>query len=141
MGRKSEESKITLAVRAYLAAGEEQLPEQVRLDVKHVASAIGVSRTSLYKYGLAQEIQAAAQRQRQRMGVVGESTRQPRWHDLVRQLRAELQQADTRNKALVAQLNLVEANAARLGIDPEALFLPLVKPARTLPRSGTFNGT
>ena len=136
MGRKSEETKITMAVRAYLAAGEDQLPEQYRLDVKHVATAVGVSRTSLYKYGLVAEIQAAAQRQRERMGIEGEPTRRQRWHDLVRRLREELQQATLRNKALVAQLNLVEANAARLGIDPEALFQPLVKPARTLPRNG-----
>jgi hypothetical protein len=136
MGRKREESKMTMAVRAYLAAGEDQLPEQYRLDVKHVATAIGVSRTSLYKYGLVAEIQAAAQRQRERLGLAGAPTRRPRWRDLVRRLRAELQQANLRNQALVAQLNLVEANAARLGLDPEALFQPLVKPARTLPRNG-----
>ena len=136
MGRKSQQAKTTMAVRAYLALGEGQPPEQYRLDVMHVAAAIGVSRTSLYKYGLEGEIRAAAHRQRERMGLDSERSRRHRWQDVVYRLREELQQAEVRNKALVAQLNLVEANAARLGIDPEELFRPLVKPLRTILRHG-----
>jgi hypothetical protein len=136
MGRKNEQARITTAVRAYLAVAEERPPEKYRLDVKHVATAAGVGRTSIYKYGLVEEIRAAARRQHERLGLQGGSGGQTRWQDLVRKLREELRQAETRNKTLVAQLNLVEANAARLGIDPEALYQPLVKPIRDIPLSG-----
>lgn len=136
MGRKNEQVRITTAVRTYLAAAEGQPSDKYRLDVKHVALAARVSRTSIYKYALDEEIRSAAKRQHEHAGMAGQSGRGTRWHELVRKLRAELSQAEARNKRLVAQLNLVEANAARLGIDPEALYQPMVKPIRDTPRNG-----
>lgn len=133
MGRKSKKNQITTAVRTYLARTEQQSPDQVKLDVKQVATALGVSRTTLYKYDLTEEIQTAAQRQQQRWSRPGQATKRSSEQDLVQQLRTQLQQAEARNKTLLAQLNLVEANAARLGLDPEDLYRPVPKPARTVP--------
>lgn len=136
MGRNSKQEEATRAVRAYLVAGESQPPEQHQLDVKHVAAAVGVSRTSLYKYGLVEEIRVAARRQRERMGLPAGSGNRHRWRETIQKLREELAQTDERNRLLVARLNLIEANAARLGIDPEELYRPLVKPIRSVARNG-----
>jgi len=135
MGCKSKQAEVSTAVRAYLATGENLPPERCQLDVTHVAAVIGVSRTSIYKYGLAEEIRAAAQRQRERMGLSTRTGRH-RWRETIQKLREELKQAGERNRLLLVQLNLIEANAARLGIDPEELYQPLVKPIRSVSRHG-----
>jgi hypothetical protein len=136
MGCKSKQAEVSTAVRAYLATGENQLPEQCQLDVTHVAAAIGVSRTSIYKYGLVEEIRAAAQRQRECTSRVMGNSAGDRKRETIQKLRQELQQTEERNRRLLVQLNLIEANAARLGIDPEELYRPLVKPIRSVSRHG-----
>jgi hypothetical protein len=125
MGRKSKQAEVTGLVHTYLRQGESLAPDQCILDVKHVAQVIGVSRTSLYKYGLADDIRAAAKRQQKYADLTPAAARRSRWRDLIRQLRIELAVAEERNKSLLRYLQLVEANAARLGIDPEVLFVPL----------------
>ncbi len=136
MGCKSKQAEVSTAVRTYLAVGESQLPERCQLDVTHVAAAIGVSRTSIYKYGLVEEIRAAAQRQREQSGLPTGTSSRHRWREIIQKLREELEQAGERNRLLLAQLNMIEANAARLGIDPEELYQPLVKPIRSVSRAG-----
>lgn len=133
MGRKSQEAALTRSVEAYLEAACNN-PAAYRLDVKSVASALGVSRTSLYKYGLDRLIHEA----RQQMVEAGEE--QPyRMSDLLADLRQQLKVAEERNKALLAQLNVIEGNAARLGIDPEELYHPLPKPMRAVAQVGRRN--
>jgi hypothetical protein len=136
MGCKSKQAEVSTAVHAYLATGENLPPEQCQLDVTHVAAVIGVSRTSIYKYGLVAEIRAAAQRQQERAGLSAGTGSRYRWREKIQKMREELEQAGKRNRLLLAQLNLIEANAARLGIDPEELYQPLVKPIRSMSRHG-----
>lgn len=136
MGRKSKQTEVTEEVRTYLLQGEWLAPDQCILDVKHVAQAIGVSRTSLYNYDLADDIRAAAKRQQKHANLSPAAARRSRWRDLIRQLRLELRIAEERNKSLLRRLQLVEANAARLGIDPEELFVPLPKPDRSTSITG-----
>lgn len=136
MGCKSKQAEVSKAVRAHLLAGESQLPEQCQLDVTHVAAAVGVSRTSIYKYGLVEEIRAAAQRQREHAGELAGNNAGDRQRETIQRLRQELKQAEERNRLLLVQLNLIEANAARLGIDPEELYRPQVKPIRSVSRQG-----
>ncbi len=54
-------------------------------------------------------------------------------------MKVALQQERERNKHLVAQVAVMEANAARLGFDPEEMYRPLLKPVRTVSRAGTNN--
>jgi hypothetical protein len=136
MGRKSRKEEITRAVREYLAMAEHRLPDEWIIDVKHVAAAVGASRTSLYAYDLAEEITAAARRQRERSGLSGEAVHRRRLRDQVRQLRQKLAQADERNKALLAHLAIIETNAARLGLDPEELYRLPAKPVRSVSHAG-----
>ena len=136
MGCKSKQAEVSTAVRAYLATGESKPPEQCQLDVAHVAAAIGVSRTSIYKYGLVEEIRAAAQRQQESIGLLAGNSAYDKQRETIQKLRGELKQVEERNRLLLAQLNLIEANAARLGIDPEELYRRLVKPIRSVSRHG-----
>ena len=133
MGRKSKKAAVTLAVQQYLQMNESRTSEECILDVKHVAAALGVSRTSLYKYDLVDSIRAAARRQLESANLASSATYRSRWREQLRQLRDELATANSRNKHLLLRLQLVEANAARLAIDPEELFQPLHKPMRSSP--------
>jgi cell shape-determining protein MreC len=83
------------------------------------------------------EIVAAAERQRERTKRNRSAASQRARMERIQQLQTELQQAEERNKLLIARLNLVEVNAARLGIDPEELYQPILKPIRTASRSGS----
>lgn len=130
MGRKSQEATLTSSVKAYLEAARRN-PAAYRLDVKSVAAALGVSRSSLYKYGLDSMIHEAQQRQ-----VEAGEKQSYRMSDLLSELRGQLKLAEERNKALLTQLNTVEGNAARLGIDPEELYRALPKPMRAVAQVG-----
>lgn len=132
MGRQSKREAVTKAVRAYLSLAESRLPGEYPLDVGSVATSVGCARASLYNYGLQTDILAAAERQRDRQqlpingGLKGQ----------LRQLRAEIAVMEQRNLALLERLNLVEANAVRLNIDPEELYRPLPLPPRQVSQAG-----
>lgn len=132
MGRQSKRESVTRAVRAYLVLAITRSPDEYPLDVGSVAIAVGCARASLYNYGLQTEILAAAERQRERQqlpvngGLKGQ----------LRQLRAEMAIMEQRNLALLERLNLVEANAVRLNIDPEELYRPLPLPPRQVSQAG-----
>lgn len=136
MGRKCKKTEVTDAVRAFLATAVTLPPDECAIDVKNVAAAVGVSRTSLYKYDLAAEIKAAADRQRGNVGLSDATLPPYRLGNVVHQLRQELALAEARNKALLGQINIIEANAARLGVDPEELYRPLAKPVRSVSQAG-----
>ena len=80
-------------------------------------------------------IRVAAKRQQKHAKLSPAAARRSHWRDLIRQLRLELGIAEERNKSLLRCLQLVEANAARLGIDPEELFVPLPKPDRSISKT------
>lgn len=138
MGRNSCQERLTAGVQAYLEAAKHETDTN-QLDVKRVAAVLGVSRTSLYKYGLDKVIHEARKEQL-------ESSKQTnggkphRLGDMLVQLRQELKEGEARNRALLARLNLVEANAARLGIDPEELYQPLFKPVRAVSQRRRYDG-
>jgi hypothetical protein len=134
MGRKSKREVVTEVVRTYLAQAEVHSADTHPLDVGSVAAAVGCARSSIYNYGLHNDILAAAQRQRER-----QPTPRTGLKGLIHQLRDEITAMETRNLALLERLNLVEANAMRVGIDPEELYRPLLKPPRQTPGTGRRN--
>jgi hypothetical protein len=129
MARPSKQERITQAVRAYLTQAEQQSPETHPLDVGSVAQAVGCVRSSIYNYGLQRDILDAAARQRECHQTDPDSHLKA----LLRQLQGELAAMAVRNHALLERLNLVEANAVRLGVDPDDLYRPLLKPPRQVP--------
>jgi hypothetical protein len=78
--------------------------------------------------GLNREINAAEQRQRENTGRAGAAIEQHFYKDRIRDLTQELEKERQRSKNLVAHIAVMEANAARLGLDPEEMHRPLLKP-------------
>lgn len=136
MPRKSQEAALRQKVQEYLTLAEGHLPEESPIDVQSVAVALGVSRTTLYKYGLEQEIRAAAERQQRKAKLSGTASERYAYADMIRKLREELEQEQERNKTLVERLVLVQGNAGRLNVDLQELFKPLPKPNRTVSHAG-----
>jgi hypothetical protein len=136
MPRYSQREELTAALHSYLAIAEVHSPEAYPLDCRSVAKALGVSPTTLYKYQLQEPIRAAEQRQRAQGELPGKSSRHNASIERLHRLEGEVKQVEERNKHLVARLALVEANAARLGIDPEELYRPVLRPVRSVSRAG-----
>jgi hypothetical protein len=124
-------------LRDHLALTEAHTAEECPLDVRSVAAALGVSPTTLYKYGFNREINASEQRQRECGHVSGREIERRSIDDQVHGLSQELEKERERNKALVARIAIMEANAARLGFDPEEMYKPISKPVRTTSRAGS----
>jgi hypothetical protein len=140
MPRSSVREDLLRCLREHLAVAEAHAAEECQLDVRSVAAALGVSPTTLYKYGFNREINAAEQRQRECSHVSGREIEKRSFHDQVHGLSQELEKEHERNKALVARIAIMEANAARLGFDPEEMYKPMLKPVRTVSRAGTTGG-
>ncbi len=68
--------------------------------------------------------------------VAGKNPRLTSSRERIQRLQEEVKQAEVRNKHLVARIALVEANAVRLGIDPEELYRPMMKPVRAVSHAG-----
>jgi hypothetical protein len=140
MPRHKQQEKLTVALHAYLAEAAKNSPEDYPLDARSVAKVLGISPTTLYKYRFQEPIREAAQHQEE---VTKQSARKPSFPSSkvrIQRLGEELKLAEERNKHLVALLALVEANAARLGIDPEELYKPVPKPVRTVSHAGQSKG-
>ena len=137
MSRSSLREELKRRLRDHLALAETHPPEECRLDVRSVATALRISPTTLYKYGLNREINAAEQRQRENMWLSGAAIEQQFYTDRIRDLTAELQHERQRSKILIARIAIMEANAARLGFDPEEMYKPILKPLRGVSRAGS----
>jgi hypothetical protein len=137
MPRSSVREDLLRRLREHLAVAEAHPAEECSLDVRGVAAALGVSPTTLYKYGFNREINAAEQRQRKGSHIPVREIERRSFHDQVHGLSQELENERERNKALVARIAIMEANAARLGFDPEEMYKPILKPARTTSRAGS----
>jgi len=137
MARSSIREELKRRLREHLALAETHPPEECPLDVRSVATALRISPTTLYKYAFNREINAAEQRQRENMWLSGAAIEQQFYADRIRDLTAELQQERQRSKNLIARIAIMEANAARLGFDPEEMYKPLLKPLRAVSRAGS----
>ncbi len=140
MSRPSIREDLQRRVCAHLAIAETHPPEEVPLDVRSVAAALSVSPTTLYKYGLNDEINAAEQRQRENGRLSGAAIERRYFQDHIARLKAELEKEREISKGLVGRIAIMEANAARLGFDAEEMYKPILKPIRTMSRAGTNKG-
>ena len=136
MPRSSVREDLQRRLSEHLAVIETHPPEECPLDVRGVAAALGVSPTTLYKYGFNREINAAEQRQRENGHAYGKEIERRCFRDQVSGLSEELEKERERNKTLVGRIAIMEANAARLGFDAEEMYKPISKPVRTTSRAG-----
>ncbi len=136
MPRQNQREELTKSLHSYLVIAEKHTSEEYPLDSRSVAKALSVSPTTLYKYRLQEPIQAAANRQRENAKIAEKKLPLNSPKERIQRLGGDLKLAEERNKHLVTRLALVEANAARLGIDPEELYKPVMKPVRTVSYAG-----
>src|SRR6266576_2880709 len=134
MARSSIREELKRRLSDHLALAETHPPDECPLDVRSVATALRISPTTLYKYALNRDINAAEQRQRENMWLSGAAIEQQFYTDRIGHLTAELQQELQRSKTLIARIAIMEANAARLGFDPEEMYKPILKPLRGVSR-------
>lgn len=137
MPRASVREDLLRRLREHLAVAEAHSSEECPLDVRGVAAALGVSPTTLYKYGFNREINAAEQRQRESGSLSGKAIEHRCHADQLRAVTEELEKERERSKVLVGRIAIMEANAARLGFDPEEMHKPILKPVRTMSRAGS----
>jgi hypothetical protein len=68
--------------------------------------------------------------------IAGATIERDYFKNQIRALTEELEKERERSKNLVGRIAIMEANAARLGIDPEEMHQPILKPVRTMSRAG-----
>lgn len=137
MPRVSIRKQLHQRLRDYLAVAEAHPPSEMSLDVRSVAAALRISPTTLYKYGFNDDINAAERRQRESALLSGPEIEKRFFEGQAEQLRTELEMERERNRQLVGRIAVIEANAGRLGIDPEELYRAVLKPVRSMSRAGS----
>ncbi|MGB6940951.1 MAG: hypothetical protein WBE37_00975, partial [Bryobacteraceae bacterium] len=120
--------------------GRRELISENRLATQGKIATRYISPTTLYKYGFNREVNAAEQRQRENTFIVGAAIEQDYFKGQIRSLTEELEKERVRSKELVGWIAIMEANAARLGFDPEEMHKPILKPVRTMSRAGANRG-
>jgi hypothetical protein len=137
MPRLSIRDQLCQRLRDYLAIAEAHPPSEMPLDVRSVATALRISPTTLYKYGFNDDINVAERRQRESALLSGTEIEKRFVEGQAEQLRTELEMERERNRQLVGRIAVIEANAGRLGIDPEELYRAILKPVRSMSRAGS----
>jgi hypothetical protein len=137
MPRVSIRDQLHQRLRDHLAIAEAHPPSEMALDVRSVATALRISPTTLYKYGFNDDINAAEQRQQENASLSGAEIEKRFFEGQADQLRTELEMERERNRQLVGRIAVIEANAGRLGIDPEELYRAILKPVRSMSRAGS----
>ena len=84
MPRPSSRDATRQKVRNYLAIAEGNLPSEYPLTILSVAAALGISRTTIYKYGLDKEINTAAKRQQENSHITGKAEERRAYADRLR---------------------------------------------------------
>ena len=82
------------------------------------------------------EINAAAQHQREHGPATSAAIEYQGLRNQIRALREELETERERNRKLAGMVATMEANAGRLGFDPEEMYKPLMKPIRSISHAG-----
>lgn len=124
MPRLAKHDILKACLDDYLISLNELEYDPRKYQVRSVASALGISPTTLYKYEFDEVIRAGARRHKQDDSGANVAKREGESDQTIRDLRTALATAEERNKRLVAQLALLELNAALLGIDSEDLYRP-----------------
>jgi hypothetical protein len=131
-----KDQQIRDAVRDYLDRAVESPAEAMPINKRVLARVAHTTRTTLSKWISAEEIEQAMKRQRENQKLSPAQKERRALEDLLQDRSREIETLHERNRNLLARLNLVEANAKRLGIDPEELVRPIPKPWRQQSSAG-----
>ena len=131
-----KDQQIRTAVREYLDRAVESPAEEMPINNSVLARVANTTRTTLSKWICAEEIEKAVQRQSENRKISPAQKERRALEDMLQNRTREIDILRERNRTLLARLNLVEANAKRLGIDPEELIRPIPKPWRQQTNAG-----
>lgn len=140
MSRPPEEERVRTAVAEDLAEARGSDAGALPITVKAVAKRLGISRTTLYKYGLQQVIERAARDREASATDTPAAAERRAYSARLMALQEQCRLLQEQNRGLVAQIQIIEGNMGRLGLDPEELYRPLVKPLRHRSRAGGGRG-
>lgn len=129
MARPSIENLVTDKVAKYVEDSARLPYGEMPLSTLAVAKSIGHDRRVLKKYGLDVVI-AAADKRAGRDAKLAKDTRRRSLEERVNAARSAADKLGQQVSSLLARLALIEANAKRIGIDPEELYRPLATPDR-----------
>lgn len=129
MARPSIQATVTEKVAKYVADAALLPYGEMPLSTLAVANSIGHDRRVLKKYGLDVVI-AAADKRAGRDAKRGRDTRRRSLEERLDAARLAADKLGGQVNSLLARLALIEANAKRIGIDPEELYKPLASPDR-----------
>jgi hypothetical protein len=135
MPRPSTKLEVQERLLAYLAIAEKHSPDEYPLDILSVAKAIGVSRGTLRNHGLIEVIKVAQNRQQHGDRTTGGRSGKQMFTETIELLRSEMAKLQAQYDNLQAERCIIEANAARLGVDSRELLRTLSKPDRRAPRT------
>lgn len=133
MARPSIEARVTEKVAKYVADAMVLPYGEMSLSTLAVAKSIGHDRRVLKKYGL-DVIIAAADKRAARDAKCGRDTGRRSLEERVDAATLKVDKLEKQIHSLLARLALIEANAKRIGIDPEELYRPIAPPDRRVAR-------
>lgn len=136
MPNLNKKEQVRRDVADYLAEAVTRSPEEYPITKVKLAKVAGTTRVTLDRHVTNDEILDAIDQQQQN-GKLSPAARERR--DLAGRIadaNARAQAAEESYRRVVAVLNLVEANARLMGIDPERLYRPIPKPLRQSSNAG-----
>jgi repressor LexA len=98
MSRPSIHDELKRRLMEHLAIAETYPPEERPLDVRSVAAVLRISPTTLYKYGLNRQVNAAEQRQRENAFTAGAAIEQDYFKGEIRKLTEEIEKDWVRSR-------------------------------------------
>jgi hypothetical protein len=135
MPRPPIRDSIQAKVLEYCDLAIQHSPDEMPLTFLGIAARLNVDRRTLKKH-FASEIAEAERRRRLNPRYVARARERRAYADMLRDRDSHIEQLRRRNEGLLARLALVEINAARLGINPEELYIATAKPNRSVSRAG-----
>ena len=135
MARPSERDKIEPKVREYCARAVKTTPEKMPLSHLGMSQRLNINRATIKKY-FAKLIKKAQLKQLANSKSDAPKRKRRECSDMLRDRDQKISEIEHRLKATLALITLVEINAARLGINPEELYIQVPKPDRRVSRAG-----
>lgn len=135
MARPSERDKIEPKVREYCGRAVKTTAEKMPLSLLGMSQRLNINRATLKKY-FVDLIKKAQLKQLANPKSNAPKRKRRECSEMLRDRDQKIVELEHRAKATLALIALVEINAARLGINPEELYVPVPKPDRRVSRAG-----
>lgn len=136
----AKKEKTEERVRAYLKRAIEQPAEKAPINYSEISRRTEIDRRTVKKW-MRSEIEQAQREQTRNSGELSPRERDAQlFRDKLRSRDQQIGKMETVIGNLRERLLLVEANAQRLGINPDELYSPIRRPDRSVSRAGRGTG-